>query len=92
MLRVRTRYPILGSNMSWNIMSEDQIQYRRELQDYVVIAQGWLCCLNCEQWGNVNTNTGEILEYHHCQLGNAIPPPHVIISGCQCWQAKIPFK
>lgn len=46
-------------------------------------------CLNCEHWGRVK----EEIEGDHCKKFNQLPPPSVIVDGCEYWEDfEIPFK
>src|SRR6266700_1735750 len=40
------------------------------------------CCINCENWGRIK----EEVEGDHCKKFNQIPPPFVIVDGCEYWK------
>lgn len=51
-----------------------------ELQKAMVDSLEWSCCLNCLDWKN------------GCLKANgAMPPPKVILHGCESWEVDIPF-
>lgn len=42
----------------------------------------WHCCLNCDHWDSVKES---------CKKYNAVPPPRVIVVGCDDHEIDIPF-
>lgn len=51
-----------------------------ELQMRLIRLQAWQCCLNCLNW------TGT-----ECDKFKAVPPPHIIATGCRDYENDIPF-
>lgn len=60
------------------------VNARRELQEYMVNAGAWVCCMNCEYWQHQHNG-------NQCGQFNTVPPPHIIINGCNKYEVKIPF-
>lgn len=51
-----------------------------ELQKSMVDSSVWYCCINCTSWKD------------GCMKANgAMPPPEVILHGCESWEIDIPF-
>lgn len=56
-------------------------ELRLSIQDAAVKSHAWMTCLNCIDW-------------HHkdgCMKFSAVPPPHIIVSGCPDHEFDIPF-
>lgn len=51
----------------------------------------WICCLNCENWTEVNQITDEQRVYNWCGLYSAHPPDEVVVVGCAEHTPAIPF-
>lgn len=73
-----------------NIVQRTQ---RIDFQKHIVQSQIWTTCLNCEHFNALITTdgyTGE--ERTGCDLAaHAMPPPRVIVHGCDTWLGEIPF-
>lgn len=70
----------VNANTVRNKQMKDEVNYRRELQEYMIIANAWVCCMSCENWMD-----------NRCGQYNAVPPPNIIICGCSEWDSKISF-
>lgn len=57
-------------------------EFRIKSQNHLVGMNHWQTCLNCEHW-NSNINV--------CRYYEALPPPHIIIVGCEMHDFDIPF-
>ncbi|URA06817.1 hypothetical protein QAY89_gp52 [Xanthomonas phage Langgrundblatt1] len=69
-----------------NLMITGQTnELRMQVQDAAVNAHKWMTCLNCINWqGNKGMQP-------QCELFKALPPPHIIVSGCKDHEFDIPF-
>ena len=52
------------------------------IQEHDVQTQKWPCCLNCLFWEK---------EGGCSKAQGAMPPPRIIVLGCQVWEGDIPF-
>lgn len=61
---------------------ETIIQFQKKLLQY----HAWQSCINCSEWqaGDSNLPTG-------CKRFQAMPPPDVIVNGCEWHLFDIPF-
>ncbi len=57
-----------------------------KLRNHLVSSGRWRSCLNCEYWvGHAG------LVAPHCDMFKAMPPPHIIVTGCNEHIDNIPF-
>jgi hypothetical protein len=56
-------------------------QVRAELHKDAIKTLSFTSCLNCSNW----------VEDKGCELYKAMPPPHIIVFGCDKHQFDIPF-
>lgn len=70
---------------------------RIRLQLTLIHAQAWQTCLNCIHWKEKKVidmrEEGSVKEWteFNCFLFKALPPPHVIVNGCEEYDYDIPF-
>lgn len=77
--------------------AEQAAEERARLQDVLVRQNAWQTCLNCSWWMQrtvVDFRGGKPEKQVDmiCSKFNAIPPPHIIVSGCKDYDNDyIPF-
>lgn len=75
----------MNSNIN-EVMTGQTNELRIKIQDAAVVTHKWMTCLNCMYWvghsGNVPPS---------CDMFKALPPPHIIVSGCKDHEFDIPF-
>lgn len=49
----------------------------------MVYGHVWKTCLNCENWSEITSGCSK--------AGGALPPPEIIVLGCDSWVADVPF-
>ena len=69
---------------------------RMRIQDRLITGQVWQTCLNCIHWHkrteiDMTVNPPTKNEVADCGLFKAMPPPHIIVSGCPDHENDIPF-
>ena len=84
--------------MNSNVKDElrEVAAHRMDLQAKLINTQVWQTCLNCVYWykRTIINNTVEPptrTEKQDCRLFKAMPPPHIIVSGCPDHENDIPF-
>ncbi len=65
-------------------------RYRKEMQGALIEVGFWVTCLNCENWAP-NTRSPGPTPPPGCALFNSMPPPDVIVFGCEKWEINVPF-
>lgn len=61
---------------------------RVAFQTRVIKSDVWKCCLNCDNWNSNNSSAAK----DGCAISNSmIPPPSIIVHGCERWEFAIPF-
>jgi mitochondrial fission protein ELM1 len=68
---------------SWEERERAKARIRIQFADQAISAHVWQCCINCEHWDRKD-NRG-------CEKFQAMPPPHVIVRGCDDHAFDIPF-
>lgn len=68
---------------TWEEQGRRKANIRIAFQKSAVAAFVWQTCLNCEHW----RKKGE----PGCTKFNAMPPPHIIVTGCEDHEFDIPF-
>jgi hypothetical protein len=66
----------------------------QRLQSSMVQVGNWPCCLNCDYWGARAKLDGKHRPEGAVGCGRAnlaIPPPDVIVVGCEDWDPELPF-
>lgn len=71
-------------------------ELRMQVQDAAVNAHKWMTCLNCIHWHkrteiDMRVDPPTRTEVTDCGMFNAMPPPHIIVSGCKDHEFDIPF-
>lgn len=71
------------------------------IQNAAILRGRWSCCTNCGDWSKssiIKVADGEqwdgYREVHNgpiCMRFNKLPPPDVIVVGCEFWVETIPF-
>lgn len=62
-------------------MTSKRAELQIEFQQKLINGEIWQTCLNCLSW---NGEKG-------CMMFKAMPPPHIIVSGCKDHENDIPF-
>lgn len=69
-------------------MSDSPQAKRIQFQKSIVAQQVWATCLNCMNW---RPNESSAAPPGCGKAANALPPPEVILHGCEAWEGDIPF-
>lgn len=69
--------------------SEGEQLQRIDFQERLVRHSNWSCCLNCCHW--LPNYIGEERPPGCDLAAKSVPPPSVIVVGCQKWEMDIPF-
>lgn len=81
--------------MNSNIREElrEVAKARIVLQDKLVKTHTWQTCLNCLWWHPGPPPEGSMIDARppQCEKFKAVPPPHIIVSGCEDHENDIPF-
>jgi hypothetical protein len=73
--------------MNSKLRSDNENELVIAIQDGAVKSHRWMTCLNCLYWHRNNTSAGD----EGCDKFSAMPPPHIIVSGCKDHEFDIPF-
>lgn len=70
-------------------------------QKALIETYSWECCLNCEEWAKTSSKRIEDPTKYSgwreeqtgpkCKKYDMLPPPEVIVNGCEEWVPVIPF-
>lgn len=86
--------------MNTLISPSQQVEMKRQqikFQKYIVAAQCWRTCLNCEYWKDITKvviapdQTSTESYERHCSQYNMVPPPEILVHGCVEHAWGIPF-
>jgi hypothetical protein len=62
-----------------------------EFQKRMIKDDAWQCCLNCEEWQVGGVSNDGTVTPTGCALHRAMPPPEIIVTGCNDHMMDIPF-
>lgn len=57
-------------------------EYSKKMQEALIGVGFWKSCINCNEWST---------EHKRCAKWSAVPPPEVIVYGCDQWLCIVPF-
>lgn len=79
-------------NSNNELISGQTNELRMRIQDAAVSSQKWMTCLNCLYW-QPGGKAGDMIDATkpRCDMFKALPPPHIIVSGCKDHEFDIPF-
>lgn len=72
-------------------MNSKRAELQIEFQQKLINGEIWQTCLNCIYWTNPKIDKLEGSLAQGCTLFKAMPPPHIIVSGCKDHENDIPF-
>lgn len=76
------------SNMG---LSKDEARVRVDMQmrfqKHMLMSNNWQSCLNCLNFSEARGKTIA----PKCDLNGQLPPPHIIVHGCEMHEDDIPF-
>jgi len=61
-------------------LEQQRAQAKMDFQNMLIDKQAWQCCLNCLNWDG-----------SRCDMFKAVPPAHIIVTGCKDYERDIPF-
>lgn len=72
----------MNSKLDFSRHKKLSAELQLEMQDFAVRVGMWKTCLNCIEWDKASEGCGKF---------RAVPPPHIIVSGCPDHDDDIPF-
>jgi hypothetical protein len=73
-----------------NRSAKDRIEFQRRIIRIAGSAV-WQTCLNCEEWQQPSEGQDPNCMPTGCRRFQAMPPPEVIVNGCEWHIMDIPF-